>query len=170
MTEKEWEDKSLAIFKKVAAHPFFLRADSVYCYVDYRREVGTRNLIEECWRVGKRVAVPKVEGNKMQFYYIQHFSDLTEGYRGISEPQKGALACEKNALVIMPGAAFDHMRNRIGYGKGFYDRFLHIHPDFHTIALAFSCQMVDEIIADAYDVRPEILITEEQTYDESITG
>ena len=164
ITDKEWEEKSHEIYEKVVTHPFFFEADSIYCYVDYRREVGTRAIIEKSWEMGKKVAVPKVNGTEMNFYYISQFSDLKEGYRGILEPDPQFPASDKKALVIMPGAAFDRNRNRIGYGKGYYDKFLRVHQNYSTIAICFECQLVDQIPATDLDIRPDFLITEENIY------
>lgn len=165
ITAKEWKTKSCQIYEKVVAHPFFLNAAAIYCYVDYKQEVGTRAIIEKAWEMKKKVAVPKVEGTEMQFYYIEDFSDLTEGYRGIMEPHPLRPAEDMHALVIMPGAAFDQNRNRIGYGKGYYDKFLNMHRQYHTLAIAFALQVVERIPTDPYDICPEILITEEEIYD-----
>ena len=134
-----------------------------------KETVETKSIIRKAWELGKRVAVPKIEGEDMKFYYISDFSDLKEGYRGILEPENNFYAKDTHALVIMPGVAFDRNRNRIGYGKGFYDKFMDKHPAYHTIALAFECQMLDAIDAEKLDYRPEVLITEEKLYNEHIT-
>lgn len=169
MDKKEWEENSRKIQDCVLTHPFFLESNNIYCYVDYRNEVETKSIIRKAWELGKRVAVPKIEDEDMKFYYISDFSDLKEGYRGILEPESNFPANDTYALVIMPGVAFDRSRNRIGYGKGFYDKFMDKHPAYHTIALAFECQMLDAIDAEEFDYRPEVLITEEKLYDEHIT-
>ncbi len=164
ITDKEWEENSYRIFKKVVAHPFFLNADTIFCYVDYRREVGTRNIIETAWKLGKKVAVPKVEGSEMEFYYIQSFDDLSFGYKGILEPDTKEPANEERGLVIFPGAAFDSHCNRIGYGGGFYDKYMDLHKELHSLAIAFECQVVDWIPTEEHDICPDILITEEHIY------
>ena len=169
MEEKEWEEKSHRIFEKVVSHPFFLKASEIYCYVDYRREAGTREIIMASWNAGKKVAVPKIENGEMKFYYISDFEALKEGYFGILEPQTGRRAEGENALVILPGAVFDWKRNRIGYGKGFYDRYLSMHKNYDTLAIAFAFQVASVIPADAHDIRPKVLITEETIYEECIT-
>ena len=166
ISKEEWEENSRKIQNQVVTHPFFLESDVIYCYVDYRNEVSTMSIINQAWKLGKRVAVPKVEGDEINFYYISDFSALKEGYCQIREPDEQMPANSEKALVIMPGVAFDKNRNRIGYGKGFYDRFMLSHPFCKTIALAFECQMVDEIKSDLFDYRPEILITEEHIYNE----
>ena len=169
LTDKEWEEKSRRIYEKVVAHPFFLQTDSIYCYVDYRREVGTREIIEQAWLSEKKVAVPKVLGDEMEFFYIQSFDDLEQGYKGIREPKQTKLAYDENMLVIMPGAVFDKTCNRIGYGKGYYDKYLKTHPNNKTIALAFELQMEKEIPAEEHDICPDIIITEENTYERQLT-
>ncbi len=163
--DKEWEDKSRLICEKVVTHPFFLQADAIYCYVDYRSEAGTRRIIEKAWKLGKKVAVPKVNGDEMEFYYIHSFDDLKEGYKGILEPEEMHPATDADALVIMPGAAFDRCCNRIGYGRGYYDKYLQSHQNLKTIALAFELQMVKAIPAEVYDICPNMIITEEKTYE-----
>lgn len=167
--EKDWKERSCKIYEKVVAHPFFLSADTIYCYVDYKAEVSTKDIIERAWEYGKKVAVPKVEGEELKFFYIQHFSDLEEGYKGILEPNKSRPANAQAALVLMPGVAFDRECKRIGYGKGFYDRFLRNHTQYRTMALAFESQMVERIPFDEYDICPEMIITEETCYVRQIT-
>ena len=152
------------ICNQVLTHPFFLNADTVYCYVDYRAEVATASIIKKAWECGKKVAVPRVEGDELRFYYIQSFSDLVEGYKGILEPREIHPADAQTALVLVPGVAFDRECKRIGYGKGFYDRFLSAHTHYRTMALAFELQIVDKIPADEHDICPQIVVTEENYY------
>ena len=95
------------------------------------------------------------------------------GYKGIPEPDTDMLFQYSedemsHTLMIMPGVAFDIYRNRIGYGKGFYDRFLQKHKNSHTIALGFEMQIIDSVPTDEHDIRPEFLITEETIYDSTI--
>ena len=164
MKGKEWEENSYRIYEKVVAHPFFLNADTVYCYVDYRREVGTRNIIEKAWKLGKKVAVPKVEGAEMNFYYIHSFDDLKCGYKGILEPDILNPAQGESGLIIFPGAAYDRHCNRIGYGGGYYDKYMGKHEGLQSIALAFECQIEEHIPAEIHDIKPDIIITEEHIY------
>lgn len=165
ISKQEWEEKSRLICEKVVTHPFFLASNVIYCYVDYRNEVRTREIIETAWEQGKKVAVPKVFVDDMEFHYIQSFEGLNEGYRGIPEPKQINLAHDEHALVIMPGTAFDKTCNRIGYGKGYYDKYLHVHPNYKTLALAFELQMVENIPAEDYDICLNMIITEENIYE-----
>ena len=167
MMRKDWEEKSYYIYQKVVTHPFFLRADIVFCYVDYRNEVGTRSIIEKAWKENKKVAIPKVEGDEMSFYFIHSFDDVEEGYKGILEPSSNDNAVpSENSIVIMPGAVFDKNCNRIGYGRGYYDKFLHKYPYCKTLALSFELQIIENVPAEDFDKRPEYVITEETTYEQ----
>ncbi len=164
MSQETWKGSSHTIFQKVTAHPFFLDADEIYCYVDYRNEVGTAKIIGQAWELGKKVAVPKVTGDVMEFYYIQSFEELKSGYANIMEPVTEEIALGENVLVIMPGAVFDISKNRIGYGGGFYDKYLEKYSNYRRMAIAFELQMVESIPTDSYDICPEVIITEENIY------
>ena len=172
------------IQRLAAAHPFFQNAREIYCYASFRDEVVTFGLMEQAWRDGKRVAVPRVtDGLRMEFCYIDSFRQLQPGYFGIPEPQEGLCnqaagarglsgaagrglpeAGKDDILMILPGAAFDRRGNRIGYGKGFYDRYLQEFPLCRRMGLAYSVQCVEEIPAQEWDVRAEAVITEKGNF------
>ena len=165
LTNREWEEKSRLIYDKVVSHPFFLQADTIYCYIDYRNEVATRAIIDFAWKSGKKVAVPKVLENVMHFYLIDSFDELEYGYKGIEEPKTSKLATDEDALVIMPGAVFDCACHRIGYGKGYYDKYLHLHSNHKTLGIAFEFQVFKNIPSEEFDICPDIIITEENIYE-----
>lgn len=160
LSESDRLEKSRCITSYVISHPTFLDADELYCFIDFRTEVCTRFIIEKAWELGKRVAAPKVNGRDMEFYYFTNFEELLLGCRGILEPPAIQKADSGSALVIMPGAAFDRQKNRIGYGGGFYDRYLEKHPALVRLAVAFTLQYVDYIPAEPHDLKPDILVTE----------
>ena len=164
LSKEIWTEKNHRIYEKVIAHPFFLNAEEIYCYIDFKNEVGTRNILETAWSLGKKVAVPKIAGEYMEFHYINDFQELSFGCWGILEPMMQNPAEGRSVLVVMPGAVFDKAKHRIGYGKGYYDQYLAKHPDYQTMALAFELQMLENIPADMHDICPEIIITEEQIY------
>lgn len=88
---------------------------------------------------------------------------VVRGKMGILEPDPAFCPCmdeEEDALMIIPGVAFDRARNRIGYGGGYYDRYLSIHREHPTVAAAFECQLFDAVPCDRHDIRPQCLITE----------
>lgn len=156
------EERCQSIFRKVTEHPAFLRADLIYSFVDAKGEVDTHQIIREAWRQGKWVAVPRIEKHEMHFYYITEFNQLEPGGFGISEPTADCqpAAGIDSALMIMPGMVFDREGHRIGYGGGYYDRYLAEHRGLPTIAVAFDLQVLEQIPSEAHDIKPNILITE----------
>lgn len=166
----------LEIHRLAAAHPLFQNAREIYCYASFRDEVSTAGLMELAWMAGKKVAVPRVTGSlQMEFYYIESILELLPGYQGIPEPEgdmvkiavpEKGLSPNRNddILVILPGAAFDRTGNRIGYGKGFYDRYLRNFPWCRRMGLAYSVQCVEKIPADPWDVCAEAVITEKGNF------
>ena len=164
MKETEWEANSNRIYEKVVTHSFFLEEDHIYCFVNYQKEVNTKRIIEKAWSLNKTVLVPKIYGDEMKFHKIESFNELQEGYKGILEPSNDNIFDSAQGLVIMPGVAFDKKRNRVGYGKGFYDRFLEKHPNLKTMGIAFQLQVLENVPFDSQDIKPEILITEEEIY------
>lgn len=170
LSQEEWEERTNKIMQKVVTHPFFLENTIVFCYIDYRKEVGTRKLIEHAWACKKRVAVPRIEEGQMHFYQIDSWDDLTPGQFGILEPTTRNCLDWEQGLMIMPLAACDMHCNRIGYGGGYYDRFLAKYREKQTIGLAFSIQVVDSIQTELHDIKPMIIFTEDMTYDAEHTN
>lgn len=144
--------------------PEYAQAEAVFAYVDCKNEVQTNKVIRQCWKDGKRIAVPKVFGQIMKYYYIHSFDDLEKGYFGIMEPKDLSLeeAVLEDGLMILPGVAFDEKRHRVGYGGGFYDRYLEAHPHMKKIAFAFEFQLFEEVPFEAFDIQPEKIITEKR--------
>ena len=144
--------------------PEFQNSSRILAYADYNHEVMTGFIIEEAWKAGKEVAVPKVVGQDMVFYKLIDFSQLEKGYFGIPEPARGEIIQWEEALMIMPGVAFDRENHRVGYGGGFYDRFLEKHPQIKRLAVAFDFQILDEVPVEPTDISPEIIATETFTF------
>lgn len=154
-------EKSRLIIKRLKATDEYRKTECIYAYMSVRGEVDLRELITEAWTEHKRVAVPRVCGRDMIFYYINDFSDLTEGSYHIQEPKEGLLkAEEENALLLIPGVAFDLGRNRIGYGGGFYDRYLEIHKNHYVAAPAYDFQVLAGIPHEEFDICVNRIITE----------
>lgn len=159
------EENSRVICQKIIESPLFQNADSVYVYMDCKGEVSVKLLLETAWKLGKKTAAPRVTGpGEMKYYYIHSYADVAPGYYDIPEPVTGLEAADENALLIVPGVAFDRNRHRCGYGQGFYDRYLAANTKHPTIAIAFDYQMVEEVPADQFDVFPQVLITEKEEF------
>ena len=123
----------------------------------------TGYLIEEAWKRGKEVAVPKVSGKDMVFYRLTDFSQLEPGYYGIPEPVGKETVDWEEGLMIMPGVAFDRENHRVGYGGGFYDRFLEKHSGLSLLAVAFDFQILSQVPTEPTDIFPHSSVTEKET-------
>ena len=163
-TDKQIENWSRTIAERVTALPEFKESSRILAYADYNHEVMTGFIIEAAWKAGKEVAVPKVVGQDMVFYKLTDFSQLEKGYFGIPEPARGEIVQWEEAAMIMPGVAFDRDNHRVGYGGGFYDRFLEKHPEIRRIAVAFDFQILDQVPVEPTDISPEVIVTESSSY------
>lgn len=163
-TDQQIDDWSRKIAETVTALPEYSNSRRILAYADYNHEVMTKYIIEAAWNDGKEVAVPKVVGQDMVFYKLTDFAQLEKGYFGIPEPARGEIVQWEEALMIMPGVAFDRQNHRVGYGGGFYDRFLEKHPYITRVAVAFEFQMMSEVPVESTDISPEIIVTEKEIY------
>lgn len=153
MTPAEIEEKSIALGKLLAASDAYRRATAIYGYLPYNQEVRTTPMLEQAIRDGKRVAVPKCYGDEMRFIWMDDLTKVEKGYAGIPEPiADGPIADDPTALVLMPGLAFDSTGNRMGYGGGFYDKFLAAEPGHPTLALCYDFQMLPHLQTEAHDI------------------
>ena len=163
---------------RIMAMDDYKNAESIFVYADYNKEVKTGAIIEDALKSGKKVALPRVytmemtgDGKPekyMKFHYITSMDDLEEGYRGIREP-KAELPCAdmetSGAVMIMPLVGFDEERNRVGYGGGFYDKYLGSHSFKVKIAVAYEEQKVDKVEGtDALDIKPDMIVTQKNIY------
>ena len=153
MTEGEILEASARLGQLFAASKAYRQAKSIYGYLPYNQEVRTVPMLEQALRDGKRVAVPKCYGDEMRFIWMEDLSKVEKGYAGIPEPvEDGPVADDETALVLMPGLAFDPEGRRIGYGGGFYDRFLAKEPDHPTLALCYAFQMLPKLETEEFDI------------------
>ena len=153
MTEQQIAATSEALAQQLYAHPAYQNAKSIFGYLSYNQEVRTMPMLEQAQKQGKRVAVPKVIDDKMIFIWMDDLSQVAPGYANIPEPiADEPIADDEAALVLMPGLAFDPQGHRIGYGGGFYDRFLADEPDHPTLALCYGFQMVEHLETEEFDI------------------
>lgn len=165
LDEGEIRSKSSAIFERIYSLGQYKEAEIVLAYMDFKNEVMTGEFIRKCLHDGKRVALPKVTSESLSVYLIHDIEkDTLPGYKGILEPDSMALKVLDPLeidLALIPGVAFDYGKNRIGYGAGYYDRFLHkLREDCLKVSAAFSLQLVDLIPAGRYDVPVDMVVTE----------
>lgn len=163
---------------RVMAMDEYKNADTVFVYADYNKEVKTGAIIADALKNGKKVAVPRVytmemtgDGRPekyMKFHYITSMEDLEDGYKGIREPKENLPCADKDstdAIMIMPVVGFDEERNRVGYGGGFYDKYLSSHSFTCRIGIAYEEQKADKVEdADVNDIKPDMIVTQKNIY------
>lgn len=132
---------------------FYQKAQSLYVYLPYNQEVRTWDIIRRAWADGKKVAVPKVYGDTMKFLWLSSFESVAPGAWDIPEPTYDEPeADDETALILMPGLAFDREGHRMGYGGGFYDRYLEQHTNHSLVALCYPFQLLPHLKTETHDV------------------
>lgn len=140
----------------------YRNAQNILAYVSVNSEVDTINIINRCLSDRKNVAVPYCFGKEMKFLFVNSLDDLSDGEFGIptADPEKCELVSDfNNSLCIVPGLSFDVNGNRLGYGGGFYDRFLAETP-VDTVGLCYGRCLTRSIPSDEYDVIIRYVLTE----------
>ena len=151
LSDEDIEMQSGLIIDRLKKSDIYKTSENVFLYMSYNREVDTYMLLSKCFMDGKKV------------YCLSDENDLVSGYMGIMEPSD---VCDKakirDGLFIMPGLAFDYDFHRIGYGGGFYDRYLSEDNTFIKAALAFDFQLLESIPYEEHDLKPDYIITQTQ--------
>lgn len=158
LTPAQIDSASRALGALLRAEACYQTAKSIYGYLSYNQEVRTLPILAAAQKDGKRVAVPKVYGDEMKFIWLDDLSAIAPGAYGIPEPvADGPLAEDPEALMLMPGLAFDPQGHRCGYGGGFYDKFLAREPH-PTVALCYDFQMYPHLDTDEYDIPVDLVL------------
>lgn len=167
--------KNTAVLQNLLSIPQVQNARTIMLYLDFRGEVETDGILRWGWQAGKRMAVPVTVKalRKLIPVELRPFAELQVGTYGIREPKggtdsrlEGRLRADEVPVAsidvsIVPGLAFDGKGGRLGYGGGYYDRFLpSLRPDALKIGLAYEFQLVDSVPAEAHDIRMDLIVTE----------
>lgn len=165
--EEERHAKSQKIQSNVSQIREFQDASTIMLFLNFQDEVETTELAQKVLDQGKRLILPRCGPNYTLLPAIikDLEKDIEPGMWGIREPKKeGLIEVEPQEIdcIIVPGAAFDQKGNRLGYGGGFYDRFLErVRPNTPLIAIAFHCQIVDRVPVGEFDKKIPMLVTEQ---------
>ncbi|MDR0743393.1 MAG: 5-formyltetrahydrofolate cyclo-ligase [Tannerella sp.] len=152
---------SQKICRRLIQTEAFQKANRIALYHSIKGEVETVSLIEE-WRWKKKIALPAVSGRDLLFYTYTGKENMRAGVFGVREPVPSeTLTTDDIDLFIVPGVAFDHNRNRMGRGKGYYDRFLS-ETEKTIIGLCFGFQLKDHIPTNERDKKMTMIITEDK--------
>lgn len=165
MSEAEKSSRDERIMSRLLYLPSYKRCDTLLTYVSTDIEVDTIKLIKRALKDGKRVAVPRcVKGTRdMIFYVINSFGDLEKGSFSVMEPMPkrcGKLKKFDGALCIVPALAYDRYGYRLGYGKGYYDRFLSAHKNLLKVGIVYNSCMTTELVHGRFDVSADMIVTE----------
>lgn len=173
LDDKMREANSKVIFDEVVATTMYQKADIILSYSSIRSEVETRELNEYILKQGKKLYLPKTysKEKKMCFYPVEDLKHLHSGYQGILEPKEEnpleqildvKNKSKEKILMIMPGLTFDKDGNRMGYGGGYYDRYLHLYGECLTsLLIAFAEQKALIIPVEKCDIRPDYIVTQD---------
>jgi 5-formyltetrahydrofolate cyclo-ligase len=166
------EQLSALICSRLIELPAYRDANTVMWYVDVRSEVRTRYVLPETLTQGKTIVVPYCVAGELELFRLDSMDELATGAYRILEPKaelrgltEKKVAVAELDLVVVPGVAFDRRGARMGHGFGYYDRLLkNARPDAPLVALAFECQLFDEIPTESHDVFMDLVITQKAVY------
>jgi 5-formyltetrahydrofolate cyclo-ligase len=155
----------LSISNNLFDWELFSMSTTVLCYIPYKSEIDTRHIIGRAIKAGKTIGVPRIDPalSSMRFFIIPDLDrSLHRGAYGILEPNDtcSEILYDKVNLVIAPGLAFTPRGDRLGYGGGFYDRFLAAFPDIPCCALVYNRLVLDSLPIKETDIKVDYLITE----------
>lgn len=162
LTEKERTEAAVCLAERLLGHQWYYCSENIIGFVPYGSEIDISEILQDALEKRKKLYLPKIIGQEMYFFRVTSLTELEEGYKGIMEPIGNteeyvySESIASKTLMIMPGVAFDPMRNRIGYGKGYYDRYLQEKTglQLRSIAVGYRCQMLEEIPAQETDIKP----------------
>lgn len=135
-------------------------ADRILAYMPIRREVDIRGILEQSLRDKKALYLPKVQGKEMQFYQVKDLQMLHPGAYGILEPEESIPLDEPKGLMLVPGVAFSKDGFRIGYGGGFYDRYLCEKNQIVTVGVCYEQQLCSQLTPEVFDQPVDMVVTE----------
>lgn len=165
LDSRSFEDYNRSILKKIIECDEFKKAHNIFIFVSFNKEVDTHAIIKKSIDLGKKVSVPKVISKDlgMKALCIEGINELKSSKYGILEPEyeeDKIMSEESIDLVILPGLAFDSSGGRIGYGAGYYDRFLRkLNPNCKKVGICFDFQMVAKVPMDKNDEYIDFVIT-----------
>ncbi len=155
--KKQLMEQSEKILAKLEQHPDFIKSEKIMLYSALPDEVQTQAFLEK-WHLQKTIILPTVVGDDIIPVEFGKDTSFAVGDFNILEPQNEPYMGDFD-LIIVPGVAFDHNGNRLGRGRGYYDRFLNHPLSVKRIGICFDFQMVDEVPSEPFDIRMDEVIT-----------
>ena len=159
LTPEQIETASDRLAERLFRHPLYRQARTVYLYLSCNQEVRTAPILRRALADGKRVAAPCVEGERLRFRLLTADTPLVPDAFGAPEPLGSPPVDDPTALVLLPGLAFGADGTRLGYGGGFYDKYLAAHRQHVTLALCYDFQMFAHLDVDDYDIPVQYVLS-----------
>ena len=152
------------IYKKLIDSELYLNANNIFIYMSFGKEIETKNIINKALKDKKKVYIPKIykEDKSMRAIRLKSLAELKENSMGILEPidDSDYINKEQLDLILVPGVVFDLSGHRIGYGGGYYDRYLEdIKAIRNKLVLAYDLQVIDFIDSEIHDIKFDYIIT-----------
>ena len=167
LDEKDRALKNEKIAERLESMSYFKKANHVLLYYSHNGEVDTLKLIEK-YIDSKQLYLPVIQGkSRFQAVPIKRPLDLRPGFEGVPEPidtPPSSVYDDQIELIVMPGVAFDKKGNRLGMGKGYYDRYLNKKNKPIRLALAYEEQVLDHLPKDQYDECIDLIVTDQKIY------
>lgn len=160
LTGAERSCQNLSLLNRLQTETPYITCESLFAFVSFGTEADTRAILRQAFSDRKKVYAPRVNANGMEFYQIHNLDRLIISKFGVPEPleeeskrYRGDTEAGSFKVMLLPGLAFDGYGNRVGYGAGYYDRYLDNYPEnhFYKIAIAYDFQVVNQIEAEEYD-------------------
>ena len=168
LTTEEINIRSKQISEQLLQSSFYKECTHICVYEAFRNEVSCENITTKALQDGKCVYLPVTDeaSKTMDFYQITEDTIYREGNYGIREPEinKNSKTLQDKALILMPGLVFDRNKHRLGYGGGYYDKYLALHKEHITVALCYNFQIVDELPCEEHDILPDYIVMESEMF------
>ena len=166
LTSEEIVIHSKDITEQLLQSSLYKDCTHICVYEAFRNEVSCKYITEQAFQDGKCVYLPVTDeiSKTMEFYEITETTVYRKGNYGIREPElnKDSNTLQEKALILMPGLAFDRNKHRLGYGGGYYDKFLALHKEHITVALCYNFQIVEKLPYEEHDILPDYIVTENE--------
>lgn len=169
MPREEIKDKSILISDNFFNTEYYINAKSIFIYLNINSEVRTDIIINRAWNDNKKIAVPVLteKPHEMLFAEIHNFQCLKKNKLGILEPDiksSDIIKSDINTVIVVPGLVYSNDKNRIGYGGGYYDKYLSENQYMKSVGIAFDFQVLEEIPTEGNDIILDSVISEKCIY------
>lgn len=164
LTKEQVQEWSERICTRLLESELFQKAEGICFYYPLGNEVDLLSVANEALKQGKCISFPRTEGADIRFYQVEDLMDFKEGCFHVMEPVSDKFFAIERPLILTPGLVFDEQKNRMGYGKGYYDRYAAGMPEAVKVGIAYEMQLTEAVPVDSFDIPMDHIITEERIW------